>query len=70
MTRTTSPMSPDSRPVPRDHSDAPTRAASPSWVRLGLVGALGFVAGTMLFATPAEGEARRPKRPVRLRATA
>ncbi|MCJ2036934.1 hypothetical protein [Methylobacterium sp. J-068] len=33
-------------------------AANPRWLKLGLAGALGIVAGTMLFATRAEGETR------------
>jgi NAD(P)-dependent dehydrogenase (short-subunit alcohol dehydrogenase family) len=33
-------------------------AANPRWLKLGLAGALGIMAGTMLFATRAEGEER------------
>jgi hypothetical protein len=37
----------------RNHGDAPT---APRWLKLGLAGALGLVAGAMLFPTRAEGE--------------
>lgn len=57
------------RPDPHNRSDAPAGAAPPSsWLKLGLAGAIGFVAGAMLFPTPAEGDSRRsraPTRPVR-----
>ncbi|GJE11460.1 MULTISPECIES: hypothetical protein [Methylobacterium] len=34
---------------------APAGAAGPRWLRLGLAAALGLVAGSMLFATEAQG---------------
>ncbi|KQO69983.1 MULTISPECIES: hypothetical protein [unclassified Methylobacterium] len=42
------------RPGPdaQTHRDAPT---TPRWLKLGLAGALGIVAGAMLFPTRAEG---------------
>ncbi len=36
-------------------STAPAAAADPRWLKLGIAAALGVVAGTMLFATEAQG---------------
>ena len=50
---------PQNRLAARDRREAPVPFR---WLKLGLVGALGFVAGAMLFATPAEGAARPVRR--------
>lgn len=64
MNNAASPGRPDpqNRLAARDSREAPVPS---SWLRLGLAGALGFVSGAMLFATPAEGASRDPARPVR-----